>query len=599
MPIKELGPYFDRVFRNDLNDNFKEVVRISEQATEALKKSGMNFANLYSNGEKVNIAYDWTNKTIVFNVKTEFGVLVISERFATNLPQGITNITSAENSIALLYNRVRKEFFTLPLSDIYIYKQDLNDCCLGYINFSSKYSTINVNGNMSTFLPGVTPAVLFSASEKVNVDYDWKARTITFDVKQQFGVLVQAKNWSANLSVGKAVITSSDISTTVWWNRVSKVYFTMSLVDAYTYQPSDDDCYLGYVHFGNNNSTINIDNSINTNMAEIYATGHYGGLALPTVDFSRNQVVIPRNLYIIKGDKNIKYLDVTKEISLPFINNNGTTPTWQFLWYNSYLNQFFLSEQPYYLNMRNEPNVYYIGYLHSTAKVFIINNKYQTRKANTASIIGTSISTYEGYIPVGNVPNGNYTEAKRPPYRMWWYGLTHNLFNLLVNESWGGRRVTKTRSDDNASWAMNAIPGLAKDGINPDVVFIELGMNDLLNNVAIGEYSGTIDPNDDLTFANCYARVLDGVTTTYPNARIYCLTIPFAKQKTYKDHKKYNDAIRMVAEQYYATVIDVTNIGVNHSNQGMYTFDGVHPNEAGMNLIAGRVYNTVRENTLE
>lgn len=93
MPIKELGPYFDRVFRNDLNDNFKEVVRISEQATEALKKSGMNFANLYSNGEKVNIAYDWTNKTIVFNVKTEFGVLVISERFATNLPQGITNIT--------------------------------------------------------------------------------------------------------------------------------------------------------------------------------------------------------------------------------------------------------------------------------------------------------------------------------------------------------------------------------------------------------------------------------------------------------------------------------------------------------------------------
>lgn len=570
-----------------------------KNANEALKKSGMNFAHLYSNGEKVNISYDWANKTITFNVRTDVSVLVISDRFATNLPQGIKTITTTQNSVAVLYNRVSKEYFTLPLAEIYTYKQDVNDCCLGYVNFAAKYSTILVDGNMTTILPGVTQAILFSSAEKVNIDYDWKAKTITFDIKQQYGVLVQAKNWSANLPVGKKVLTSTETNTTVWWNRVSKEYFIMSLADAYTYQQSDDDCYLGYVHFGNTYSTINTDNSINTNMAEIHPTGHYGGLSLPTVDFSRNIVMIPRNLYIIKSDKNIKYLDVTKEILLPFIKNGETIPNWMFLWYNSYLDKFFLSEQPYYLNMRNEPNVFYLGYLHFSAKVFIVNGRYQTRKTNTTSIIGTSISTYEGYIPVGNVPNGNYTEARRPPYRMWWYGLTHNLFNLLVNESWGGRRVTKTRSDDNASWAMNAIPGLAKDGINPDVVFIELGMNDLLNNVAIGDYSGTIDPNDDLTFANCYARVLDGVTTTYPNARIYCLTIPFAKQKTYKDHKRYNDAIRMVAEQYYATVIDVTNIGVNHSNQAMYTFDGVHPNEAGMNLIAGRVYNTVRENTLE
>ncbi|MFE7378493.1 SGNH/GDSL hydrolase family protein [Bacillus cereus] len=570
-----------------------------KNANEALKKSGMNFASLYSNGEKVNISYDWANKKITFNVRTDVSVLVISDKFATNLPQGIKDVTAIQSSIAVLYNRVLKEYFTLPLAEIYTYKQDVHDCCLGYVNFGAKYSTILVDGNMTTILPGVTQAILFSSTEKVNIDYDWKAKTITFDVKQQFGVLVQDKNWSANLPIGKKVLTSNEITTTVWWNRVSKGYFTMSLADAYSYQQSDDDCYLGYVHFGNTYSTINTDNSINTNMAEMHPTGHFGGLSLPTVDFNRNIVMIPRNLYIIKSDKNIKYLDVTKEIIIPLINNNGTIPTWQFLWYNSYLDKFFLSEQPYYLNMRNEPNVFYLGYLHSTAKVFIINNKYQTRKANTASIIGDSISTYEGYIPEGNVPNGNYSEARRPPYRCWWYGITHNLFNLVVNESWGGRRVTKTRTDDNASWALHRIASLEKDGIKPDVVFVELGMNDLLGNITIGNYDGVIDPNDDLTFANCYARLIDGIQKAYPNTRIYCLTIPFAKQKTYKDHKRYNDVIRMIAEQYYCTVIDVTNLGINHSNQELYTFDGVHPNEAGMNIIAGRVYNTVRENTLE
>ncbi|EEK75207.1 Carboxyl esterase family II protein [Bacillus mycoides] len=570
-----------------------------DNANEALKKSGMNFATLYSNGDKVNISYDWANKNITFNIKSDFNALVISDRFSTNLPQGVTNVTATANSVAVLYNRISKEFFTLSLSEIYTYKQDVNDCCLGYVNFTSKYSTILVDGNMTTILPGVTPAILFSSSEKVNIDYDWKAKTITFDVKQQYGVLVQTKNWSANLPVGKKIITSSDTSITVWWNRITKEYFTMSYADAFTYKPSDDDCYLGYVHFSNANSTINIDNASNAKMALIKPTGHYGGLALPTCDFARNQVVITRNLYMIKSENNIKYLDVPKEIVLPFINNNGTIPTWQFLWYNSYLDKFFLSEQPYYQNMRNEPNIFFLGYFHYSAKVFILNNRYQTRKTNTASIIGDSISTYQGYVPEGNAVNGNYMEAYRPPYRCWWYGLTHNLFNLVVNESWGGRRVTKTRNDDNASWALHRVASLEKDGIKPDVVFVELGMNDLLGNIAIGNYDGVIDPNDDLTFANCYARLVDGIQKAYPETRIYCLTIPFAKGKTYLDHKKYNDAIKMIADQYYATVIDVTNIGVNESNYAKYTFDGVHPNDAGMNLITGRVYNTVRENTLE
>ncbi|PFI17458.1 SGNH/GDSL hydrolase family protein [Bacillus cereus] len=582
-----------------IKESYWKINQAIDNANEALKKSGMNFANLYSNGDKVNISYDWATKSITFNVRTDVSVLLISNRFATNLPQGIKTLTTTQNSVAVLYNRVSKEYFLLPLVDIYTYKQDVNDCCLGYVNFASKYSTISVDGNMSTILPNVTPAVLFSTSEKVNIDYDWKAKTITFDVKQLFGVLVQTKSWSANLPVGKKVLTATETSTTVWWNRVTKEYFTMSFADAYTYLKSDDDAYLGLVHFGNNNSTINIDNSIDTNMAEIHPTGHYGGLALPTVDFVRNQVVIPRNLYIIKGDKNMKHLDVTKEITLPFINNSGVVPIWQFLWYNSYLDKFFLTEQPYYLNMKNEPNVYYLGYLHSTANVFIMNNKHQTRKANMASIIGTSISTYEGYVPEGNAVNGNYTEAKRPAYRMWWYGPTHNIFNLLVNESWGGRRVTKTRSDDNASWAMYRVASLDKDGIKPNVVFVELGMNDLLNNVPIGAYNGTIDPNDDLTFANCYARVIDGIHKAYPDTRIYCLTITYANGKTYKDHKKYNDAIRMVAEQYYATVIDMTSLGVNEYNVAKYTHDFVHPNDQLMNLMTGRVYNTVRENTLE
>ncbi|AZJ23157.1 hypothetical protein CT694_27375 [Bacillus wiedmannii bv. thuringiensis] len=585
--------------KDTLRTGYPKINQAIDNANEALKKSGMNFANLYSNGDKVNISYDWVNKRITFNVKSEFSALAISDRFSANLPQGVSNVTATGNSVAVLFNRISNGFFTLSLSEIYTYKQDINDCCLGYVNFTSKYSTILVDGNMTTLLPGVTPAILFSSSEKVNIDYDWKAKTITFDVKQQYGVLVQTKNWSANLPVGKKIITSSDTSTTVWWNRITKEYFTMSYADAFTYKPSDDDCYLGYVHFSNANSTINIDNATNAKMALIKPTGHYGGLALPTCDFARNQVVITRNLYMIKSEYNIKYLDVTKEIVLPFINNNGTIPTWQFLWYNSYLDKFFLSEQPYYQNMRNEPNIFFLGYFHYSAKVFILNNRYQTRKTNTVSIIGDSISTYEGYVPVGNAVNGNYMEAYRPVYRMWWYGPTHNIFNLVVNESWGGRRVTKTRNDDNASWAMHAIDKLSKNGVDPEVIVIFLGMNDLLGNIPIGDYNGTIDPEDDKTFANCYARLVDGVRKKYPNARIYCMTVTFAKGKTWADHKKYNDAIKMVAEHNYCTVIDVTSLGVNESNVMQHTHDGIHPNDMMMNLITGRFYNTVRENTLE
>ncbi|PEP36635.1 hypothetical protein CN575_02370 [Bacillus wiedmannii] len=599
MAIVELGPYFDREFRNDLNDNFKEVLNISGIANDALKRSGLNFATLFSNSEKVNIKYDWVNKTVTIDVKNEFGVLVITKNWATNLGVGITQITSVESTITLWYNRVTKGYFTLPLSQAYTYKQSFDDCYLGYINFAAKYSSIVIDGTMGTKLPGVTPAALYSNGEKVIIDYNWNEKTVTFDVKTEFGVLLETKNWTSNLPVGKTVITFTSTTSTLWWNRVSKQYFSMSLVDAYQYQQNSDDCYLGYINFSNMYSTISVDGTVNTNMSEIHATGHYGGLSLPHADFGRNKVIIPRNLYVIKNEKNIKYLDITKEIELPFISNSGTIPNWMFLWYNDYLGKFFLSEQVYYIRTKNEPNVHYLGYIHNTAKVFIMNNKYQTRKTNMASVIGTSISTYEGYIPEGNVPNGNYTEAKRPPYRMWWYGLTHNIFNLVVNDSWGGRRVTKTRSDDNASWAIHRVASLEKDGVKPDVVFVELGMNDLLNNIPIGEYNGTIDPNDDLTFANCYARVIDGIQKAYPDARVYCLTIPFAKGKTYLNHKQYNDAIKMIAEQYYATVIDVTNLGVNESNYAKYTFDGIHPNDAGMNLITGRVYNTVRENTLE
>ena len=145
------------------------------------------------------------------------------------------------------------------------------------------------------------------------------------------------------------------------------------------------------------------------------------------------------------------------------------------------------------------------------------------------SILGDSISTYEGWIPSGNsiyYPKDDVDNVNKT----WWHMLLSKLeAKLCVNQSWSGRRVT----DDGATEARAASLGMGKlhrevgqtyknlDGseevattrINPDVILILLGTNDYNNGVAVGELTQRCVFNYPLTsFSDSYYAMLKQIT---------------------------------------------------------------------------------------
>ena len=219
------------------------------------------------------------------------------------------------------------------------------------------------------------------------------------------------------------------------------------------------------------------------------------------------------------------------------------------------------------------------------------------------SILGDSISTFNGYIPTENAtffPNNFITNVDQT----WWKSILDKnapRLNLLLNNSWSGSRVTNTRTEEQAGYYRALHMG--KDGISPDILIIYLGINDFDNDVKLGDYSTDLDtnfPTDGSTFKNAYAMMLDNATKTYPNCKIFTCTLPFSdNQKTGKVVPRngnndtlwdFNNAIRDISNQFGTTIIDLAQAGFNRNNAAQVLGDGVlHPNAIGMQLLAKKV----------
>ncbi len=129
-----------------------------------------------------------------------------------------------------------------------------------------------------------------------------------------------------------------------------------------------------------------------------------------------------------------------------------------------------------------------------------------------------------------------------------------------------------------------------------NVVWVTLGINDILTAVPVG------------TFATSYAAVLTGIRASLPNAKVVCSTIPchfetWAAGPVWNNADDatvlaFNNAIIAAAAALSpgpATVVDfrtqllpwevVNNPGKAPS--GVYTIDGVHPNDTGRTTAAG------------
>lgn len=221
-------------------------------------------------------------------------------------------------------------------------------------------------------------------------------------------------------------------------------------------------------------------------------------------------------------------------------------------------------------------------------KQFSINNK-------RVSILGDSISTLEGWNPIGyNVfyKNEICFESDVCNYSDTWWGQVIEYFNcsILTNNSWSGSRVTKLSTRNElfpSGCSSERINGLSNGNEKPDIIFIALGDNDWANGAKLHKCH---IPEE--SFSEAYQIILQKIKKTYPKAKIYCFNLfttyipnrpTFVFPKIYHGNniEDYNRVIAKLAEKNKCQLVDIYSQGINIS-----TIDGSHPDKEGMTVLA-------------
>ena len=235
------------------------------------------------------------------------------------------------------------------------------------------------------------------------------------------------------------------------------------------------------------------------------------------------------------------------------------------------------------------------------------NGKINTLYGKTFSIIGDSISTYQGYLPDGFgtfYPRGDVDD---PSYT--WWGILESItgMKLLKNASWTASRVMGDSQDSTGKVGCSdkRIAEVADGSVTPDIILIFMGTNDFGYNSPIGSYSyGAARPSEGIqeTFADAYSLLLYKLNEAYPLARVYCCT-PLLRVRTQGVHEhifndlnesiaSYCDMIKKIAYGSACEIIDLRTCGFNIVNVETYMYERLtHPNKAGMYIVANAVKN--------
>ena len=226
----------------------------------------------------------------------------------------------------------------------------------------------------------------------------------------------------------------------------------------------------------------------------------------------------------------------------------------------------------------------------------------------TVSILGDSISTFQGWIPEGYAcfypdPDNDIKDVSQT----WWMQVIQNTgMRLLVNGSLSASTVCGDSRAENsgAGCSSNRIVDLmGNTGTVPDVILVYMGINDFFHSIDLGSFSGTAAYRNDhyiWDFTEGYELMLQKLQAVYPTSRIYCMTLlesnswegtrVNANGNTVED---YNSRIRQVAAAHGVSVIDLRNCGIASYELGWHTSDGVHPNRKGAAKIAAYVTNAL------
>ncbi len=219
------------------------------------------------------------------------------------------------------------------------------------------------------------------------------------------------------------------------------------------------------------------------------------------------------------------------------------------------------------------------------------------------SILGDSISTFEGYLPTG-YPSyygpGNAYETGVYRARDTWWGqvLSRVGGELLVNNSWSGSYVCRAPGCEIESYGCSdaRTGGLHTEDIAPDHILVFIGTNDRGAGFPLTG-DRPCDPSDPSTLAiieNAYSLMLEKLHHNYPRAIIWCCTYPVTTCTRYPDYRfpltwrgvptsAYSALVRRIAQSHGCRIIELSE------GEPCDTVEGLHPTWAGMKTIADHV----------
>ena len=242
------------------------------------------------------------------------------------------------------------------------------------------------------------------------------------------------------------------------------------------------------------------------------------------------------------------------------------------------------------------------------------NTLLNTVSGKYVSILGDSISTYQGVSNVGSVNttiagynvwyNGDWQNVMSSPNETYWGKvITKYGMELLVNNSCGGNRMfdaggTGITVPAGYMRAENLAANTgALNGTKPDIILMFMGTNDHIAGITLGELSDATYTNvrsgngykTPTSFTEAYIIGLEKACNLYPDAKILCFTLlPSHYNTNWTVWNAYNARIREISQHYSnVTLVDVAkDSGITTENYRLYTFDGTHPNQAGMHRIS-------------
>ena len=238
--------------------------------------------------------------------------------------------------------------------------------------------------------------------------------------------------------------------------------------------------------------------------------------------------------------------------------------------------------------------------------------------AKTFSIMGDSISTFEGCVPDGYTLFYNEERLERSgvlrPEDTWWSHAVRALGGtVLADSAWSGSMV-EGAGFPAASSPERATALLGSDGQVPDAVLVFIGINDYgwggaeaqaagrshamprCIDPAVPEQVAGAAPADAVErFGAAYRTMLRNIHATAPEATVYCITLlpgrthgidhpEFCYRLRGHHLDEYNAAIREAAAAEGCRVADVRAFGRDYDS-----LEGTHPTNLGMRQFASMV----------